>query len=78
VEPVRTNISEEHIASIIRATRFGKPVTANVVRSSAVLVTLMMDAIRSSDTSVLKQSHGVASQKTAFFIVTAVKISNLT
>jgi hypothetical protein len=31
-----------------------------------------------AETSVRKEPHGVTSQKTAFFIVTAVKISNLT
>jgi hypothetical protein len=31
-----------------------------------------------SETSVLKEPHGVTTQKTPFFIVTAVKTSNLT
>jgi hypothetical protein len=53
-------------------------VTANFVRSSPILVILMMDAARSSETSVLQEPHGVISQKTAFFIVAAVKHSNLT
>jgi hypothetical protein len=38
----------------------------------------MMEARRSSETSVLTNTMGVNSQKTAFFIVTAVKASNLT
>jgi hypothetical protein len=38
----------------------------------------MMEAMCSSETSVLKEPHGVTSQKTALFIVTAVKTSNLT
>jgi hypothetical protein len=38
----------------------------------------MMEAVRSSEASVLTKSHGITSQKTAFFIVTAEKISNLT
>jgi hypothetical protein len=37
-----------------------------------------MEEIRSSETSVLKEPHGVTSQKTVFFIVTAVKTANLT
>jgi hypothetical protein len=37
----------------------------------------MMEAIRSSETSILKEPHGVTSTKTAFFLVTAVKTSNL-
>jgi hypothetical protein len=49
-------------------------VTANVVPSSPILVTLMMETLSSSETS----PQGVTSQKTAFFIVTAVKTSNLT
>jgi hypothetical protein len=47
---VRTNVSEELIASIIKVTRIGE----------------------------LQELRGVASQKTPFFIVTAVKTSNLT
>jgi hypothetical protein len=49
-------------------------VTANVVPSSPILVTLMKEALISSETSVLTR----ATQKTQFFIVTAVKTSNLT
>jgi hypothetical protein len=67
---VRTDVWEEHTASIIRMTRIGELrttlvlpsnrscvlrllVTANVVHSSHILVSLMMEAIRSSETSVL-------------------------
>jgi hypothetical protein len=46
-------------------------VTAGVVPSSPILVTLIKEALSSSETSVL--SHGVTSQKTPFFIVTALK-----
>jgi hypothetical protein len=53
-------------------------VTANVVPSPPILVTLMMEAIRSSKRRYLQEQHGVVFQKTAFFIVTAVKTSNLT
>jgi hypothetical protein len=35
----------------------------------------MMEALHSSETSVRIGPHGVTSQRTAFFIVTAVKIS---
>jgi hypothetical protein len=51
-------------------------VTASVVPSSPILVTLMKQALSSSEMSVLKQPHGVTSQETPFFIVTAVKTSN--
>jgi hypothetical protein len=40
--------------------------------------TLKMEAIRSSETSVHTRYNGATSQKTAFFIVTAVKTSNPT
>jgi hypothetical protein len=33
----------------------------------------MMEALLSSETSVFKEPHGVPSQKTAFFIITALK-----
>jgi hypothetical protein len=53
-------------------------VTASFVPSTPILVTLMKEELSSSETSVLNEPHGVTSQKTPFFIVTAVKISNLT
>jgi hypothetical protein len=67
---VRTDVSEENSASIIRVTRIGELettlavtssmsrllVTANVVPSSPTLVTLMMGAQRSSETSVLTRA----------------------
>jgi cobalamin synthase len=66
----RTDVSEERIASIIRVTRIGEIgtlavffrsvlqllVTASVVASSPFLVTLMMEAIHSSETSVLTRA----------------------
>jgi hypothetical protein len=42
-------------------------VTASVVPSSSILVTLMREALSSSETSVLKKPHGVTSHKTPFF-----------
>jgi hypothetical protein len=62
---VRTEVSEERIASIIRVTRIGdlgtlavtsNIGTTNVVPSSLNLVTLMMEEIRSSETSVLTKT----------------------
>jgi hypothetical protein len=66
---VRTGVSGERSASIIRVTRIGGlgtiqavtskrwlQVTTNVVPSSPILVTLMMKAPRSSKTSVLSRT----------------------
>jgi hypothetical protein len=77
---VRTDVSEELSASIIRVTRIGKPgttlvvtrnrrtlrrnakcvhwllVTTNVASSSPILITLMMEALGSSETSVLPRA----------------------
>jgi hypothetical protein len=59
---VRTDVSEELIASIVRVTRIGVLgtalaylVTAKVVPSS-ILVTLTMEAISSSETVVLTRT----------------------
>jgi hypothetical protein len=48
-------------------------VTANAVPSSLILSALMMEAIR----RFLQEPRDVTFPKTAFFIVTAVKTSNL-
>jgi hypothetical protein len=53
-------------------------VTANVVPSSPILVTLMKEALSSSKNQFLQEPHGVTLQKTPFFIVIALKTSNLT
>jgi hypothetical protein len=66
---VRTDVSEELSASIIRVTRIGELrttlavisvrrllATVNVVPSSSILVTLMMEALSSSETSVLTRA----------------------
>jgi hypothetical protein len=37
---------------------------------------MMIEAMRSSETSVLQKPHGVTSKKMILFIVTAVKTSN--
>jgi hypothetical protein len=51
---VRTNVSEERISSIISVFRL--LVTANVILSSPILVTMMMEAVHSCGMSVPK-SH---------------------
>jgi hypothetical protein len=88
---VRTDVSEERSASCEEILRL-LLVTANVVLSSPIFVTLM-EALSSSETSVptrntrrnitedtILNSHRRKNLKsyTAFFIVTAVKTSNLT
>jgi hypothetical protein len=53
---VRTDVSEERSASIIRVIRIGKLVAANVVPGSPVLVTMMLVALRSSEMSILTRA----------------------
>jgi hypothetical protein len=57
---VRTDVSEELIASFIRVTRIGELgttlVTASVVPSSPILVTLIKEALSSSETSVITRA----------------------
>jgi hypothetical protein len=62
---------EERVASIIRVTRVGDVGTT-------IPVSLMMEATRTSKRRFLQEPHDAASQKTAFFRVTAVRTSNLT
>jgi hypothetical protein len=50
-------------------------VTANIIPSSPILVTLMRQI--PSKFRFLQKPRGVLSQKTAFFMVAAVKTSNL-
>jgi hypothetical protein len=84
---VRTGVSEDLSASFIRVIRIGElgttlAITSSVRRllvaadvpSSPILVTLMKEAL----SRFLQEPHGITSQKTPFFIVTAVKTSNLT
>jgi hypothetical protein len=57
---VRTNVSEELISSIIKLTGIGSVLrlltTANGVRNSRILVKLMKETIRSSETSNLTRA----------------------
>jgi hypothetical protein len=59
---VRTDVSEELSTSIIRLTRMGELGRTDVPPKRRFL----------------QEPHGVTSQKMTFFIVTAVKTSNLT
>jgi hypothetical protein len=76
VDLVRTDVSEERIASIIRVKKVAELrsllqllVTANVVSGSLILFTMMMEAILSFETSVHTQSRGFTSQNTTFLTV---------
>jgi hypothetical protein len=81
---VRTDVSEEPSASI-RVTKIGELGTRLAVTSNRH--TLFLRSVRrllvaasvvpSSPILVLQEPHGVTSKKTPFFIVTAVKTSNL-
>jgi hypothetical protein len=88
---IRTDVSEELSAPFIRVTRIGELgttlavtsnrcmiVTASVVPSSLILVTLMKEAPSSSENRFLQEPHRVTSLKIPFFIVTAVTTTNLT
>jgi hypothetical protein len=93
---VRTDVSEEGIASIVKVIRIGELrttlivelvclrsvlrllVTANVVPSSSILLTLAMEAICSSETSVLARATRLNIPEDGILHVIAVKISNLT
>jgi hypothetical protein len=59
---VRTDVSEELSASFIRMTILGRVrrllITASIVPSSPILVTLMKEALSSSETSVLTSATG--------------------
>jgi hypothetical protein len=58
---VRTDVSEERITYIIRVTRLGElrttlAVTSNIVPSSPILLTLMMEELLYSKTSLLTRA----------------------
>jgi hypothetical protein len=61
---VRTDVPEEHSVSIIMVTRIGKLGTTLAVTINRC--------------TRVEELHGATSQKTVFFIVTAVKAPNLT
>jgi hypothetical protein len=81
---VLTDFPEERIASIFRVEgKIRKSASEETVRTggSRLLIfpsTLKMEAIRSPNRRLTRHLHGATSQKTAFFIVTTVKTSNLT
>jgi hypothetical protein len=70
---VRTDVSEERSASVIMVTRIGELGTTLAVTSNRRTLRYVPPKRR-----FLQEPDGVSSQKTAFFIVTAVKTSNPT
>jgi hypothetical protein len=69
---VRTDVSKELSAFIIRVTRIGELGTTLAVTSNRLTLR------RNTNCRFLEEPHGVTSQKAPFFIFTAVKTSNLT
>jgi hypothetical protein len=76
---VRTGVSEELVDSIIRVKIIRQLlVTANVFLTSLIIFVLRMEGRVPPKCWISQGPQGFTSQKTAFFIVTAVKSSNLT
>jgi hypothetical protein len=80
---VRTDVSEEHVASIITVNRIRELETALLVSSNALLsslihFTLMMGANSFFETFVLTRATRRTSQRPSSFIATSVKTSNFT
>jgi hypothetical protein len=72
---VRNDFPEDCIVFIIRLSRISETLTALAVPANAVcvapiLVTLVMEVIRSSLIRLLQEPHGVTFQKRAFFLNT--------
>jgi hypothetical protein len=85
VDLVWIDVSEERIASIFKVEKSANEEPARAggcrlhdISSLADFSTLKMEAIRFSETSVHARSTRLHIQETAFFIATAMKISNLT
>jgi hypothetical protein len=76
---VRTDVSEEFNASFIKMTRIDELGTTLAVTSNRrTLRSVIWRRYVLPKRGFLQQPHGVTSQMTGFFIVSAVKTSNLT
>jgi hypothetical protein len=64
---VRNDISEERIVYIIRVTKIGE--IGKSLESSSILATLMIEAIRSSESSVLSgaKHHTISEERHTFY-----------
>jgi hypothetical protein len=73
---VRSDVSEELSASFITVTRISEIrrtlVTANVVLTSQILVTLIMETPIPPKRLFLQEPHGVTSQKASFSTIPRV------
>jgi hypothetical protein len=71
---VRADVSEERIASIIKVKRISRLAKMLAVTSELlILLNIMMETKR----RFLQEPHGVTSVRMAFFVVTAVKTSDV-
>jgi hypothetical protein len=74
-----TEISEECTASIFR---FDKSANLAILPTAfwlfalAYFITVMMEEIRSPETRISAELHGVTFQKTVLYLITAVRTSN--
>jgi hypothetical protein len=75
---VRTDASEDYSASIIRMARIAELRTTQAVTINRRRLRRNTIYKVPSKRRFLQEPHGVTSQKTPFFTVTAVKTSNLT
>jgi hypothetical protein len=75
---VRTDVMGERSTSIIKATIISELGTVLAVTSSLIHITLMLEAIRSSEMSDRTRATQCNNPEMGFFVVTAVKTSNLT
>jgi hypothetical protein len=74
-EALRKEILCAHVAFVLSVLPFLVP--ANVVPSLTILVTLIMEAIHSSESQFLQVPHCITPQKTAFLIVTTFSLQYL-
>jgi hypothetical protein len=77
VAHVRTDVSQKRRASIIRVTRIGELGTLVVTSLVHLFLSPWWWRYVPPKSRFVQEPHGVTSQKTAFFMVTAVKTSNL-
>jgi hypothetical protein len=70
---IKTDVSEERIVRVVLHNMLQLIVTTKIVPSSPILVNLMIEEMRSSETFVLKEQHGVTTENIALFIVTVLK-----